>query len=143
MPCETSRKNFHGMCLLTDPSCYDGLTKENDYLCHIFASTLELYPAIHTGDIVRIHRARLEPRDNKRPDIRVFHEYDVVVFPLVDSQPPRSAAIHFQLTEEDMVQLEKLKIWSTERYGHAVGIKPTESTEPQLITLSVLFPNFS
>ena len=129
------------MCLLTDPSCYEALSKKKDYLCHIFASNLEVYPIIHVGDIVRIHRAKLEARENKRPDIRVFHEHDVVVFPLDDSQSPCSAAAHFQLTEEDMAEVKKLKIWSAERYGQTVGIKPPESAEPQLITLNVPFPN--
>jgi len=129
------------MCLLTDPSCYDGPIKKKDYLCHFFASTLEVYPIFHVGDVIRIHRARLEPRDNKRPDIRVFHEYDTVVFPLDDSQSPRSTAIHFQLTEEDMAEVRKLKSWSAERHGHTAGIKPVETAEPQLITLNVLFTN--
>lgn len=125
------------MLLLVDPSCYDAShVKTAEFSLHIFALTLENYPTVVLGDIVRLHRAGVEarPRDGK-PDFRIHYEKDVVVFPWDPRREPTTAASGYAVTTEDLETIRRLKAWSLERYRQSK--QAAGPVEPKLITLAV------
>ena len=124
----------HGMAVLIDQSCYEGTTKKCEFCLHIFASSLEKYPVLSRGDIVRLHRANADTRPSDgRVDFRIFSERDIVVFPCDDRAEPRFLGGHFSFLEEDIAKIQSLRQWSPlERPRTAAPVN-----ELKLITLSV------
>lgn len=110
------------------------MVKKRDYRVHIFTSSLEVFPKINVGDIIRLHRVvtEIRPKDGLS-DFRVFREGDLVIFPWNDQEKPRCLANRFTYTEWDIAEVKRLKAWSLERYQ----TKTTTGTETKIITLSV------
>lgn len=122
------------MVLLVDPSCYEDMVKKREFALHIFTSSLEKFPKISKGDIVRLHRANTEARPGDgRPDFRVFREEEIVVFPWDGREDPRYMGSRFTFSEEDAAKVESLKSWSMERYKNPIPV----TTEPKIITINV------
>ena len=127
------------MCVITDPSCFEEGVKKRDYLCHIFSATMETYPAFRVGDVVRIYKSKVEERECKKLDFRVYNEKLIVVFPMVPGVCPDRVMPHtnkwvITLTEEDITRVQKIQRWAIERRTSAVT---AHNIEPHLITLSV------
>ena len=120
------------MLLLVDSTCYEGGTRKLDYPLHVFASSVEGYPQVSRGDIIRVHRVRTEARDNgNKPDFRIFRERDIVVFPSDSRQAPRSATGRYTFTESDFELVNQLRQWAKERFHQAAPVN-----EAHLTTLS-------
>ena len=135
LPSETSRKLVHSMCLLIDPLCFNGTVKKCDFPFHVFSSTMDVHPIIRAGDVVRVHRAKAEPRELKTPDFRVFSEKNIVIFRMdANHFSPVPSSQLITLTEYEVTYLKKLQDWYTKQFPKT----SSTSIEPHLITLSVI-----
>lgn len=135
-PRMTSNGKLHGILVLVDPSCYDGMTRRTDFLLHLFIAPQENFPEASAGDIVRVHRAKVEPRPlNGKLDFRCFTNKDVVVFPWQGE--PRTAASRITMADEDLDKIATLRAWSVERYRQGPVATSPAPPEPKIITLAV------
>lgn len=118
--------------VLTDPSCHNRESIQDDFGLHIFSSCVERYPIIEAGDVLRLQNVEVERNPNSaKYDFKVYGEELVTVLRqhrdgrlmLVKSDYPSAG----QLQDEDRDQMKHLIRWWNKEQNGQVRSKFPES----------------
>lgn len=121
-PTVTKKGNFHGMVLITDPSCYEVLpaSQKPEFCVHFF---LGAYPKMNVGDVLRLEDISTRPRFRKPKETEFLVSTEnpgnqLIVFPSGDWGKPCCPYDRFYLTDRDTEVVEKLKRWYREKTSY-------------------------
>ena len=109
--------SFNGCCKIVDPSCFDPNNGSKSFNLRIFSETLNGYPAINEGDIIRCSNIRVWPSQIfcGQNEFKAWSaETQIVVFPRDDTKEPYCVAESFKFSLEDYEQVCKLRQWYRE-----------------------------
>ena len=109
--------SFNGCCKIVDPSCFDPNYGSKSFNLRIFSETLDGYPVINEGDIIRCSNIRVWPSQIfcAQNEFKAWSaETQIVVFPRDDTKEPYCVAESFKFSLEDYEQVCKLRQWYRE-----------------------------